>query len=87
MATLKKTPLELSKSIPKSLYDRVEKKWHYCLNTERQIRETSLAQVMPELSKVEMSKALKKYAARFVPKYGVFRILQNNIEDTVNNSK
>ena len=47
MDTLKKTPLEIANSIPKSLYDRVEKKWHYCLNTKRKIREKSLAQVMP----------------------------------------
>ena len=30
MATFKKNPLELANSIPKILYDRVEKKWHYC---------------------------------------------------------
>ena len=35
MATFKKAPLEISNSIRKSLYDRVEQKWHYCLNTKR----------------------------------------------------
>lgn len=42
---------------------------------------------MPELSKVELSKAIKKYAIIFVPKYRAFHILQNNIEDVVQKSK
>lgn len=87
MAILKKTPLELANSVPKILYDRVEQKWHYCLDTEKQIRETTLAQVMPELSKANMTKAIKRYFARFVPKYRAFNILQNNIEDVVQKSK
>ena len=40
MEKFKTTPLEFSNVVPKSLYDIVEKKWHYCLNIERQIRET-----------------------------------------------
>ena len=87
MATFKKDPLELDNSIPKILYERVEQKWHYCLNTKRTIRETSLAQVMPELSKAEMSKAIQKYVVRFVPKYREFIISQNNIKDIVLKSK
>lgn len=51
MSKFKTTPLEFANSIPKSLYDIVEQKWHYCLNLERQIKETQLAQVMPELTK------------------------------------
>ncbi len=86
MAKFKTTPLEIANSMPKSLYDRVEQKWHYCLNLERQIRETSLAQVMPKLNKVQIAKAMKKYAIRFVPKYKAFSILQNNIEDVVKKS-
>ena len=52
-------------------------------NLEKKIRETSLAQLMLELKKVQISKAMKKYALRFVPKYKAFNILQNNIEDVV----
>ena len=69
MEKFKTTPLELTNSMPKSPYDRVEKKWHYYLNFERQIRETSLAQVMPELTKAQISKAIKNYMERFTPKY------------------
>lgn len=87
MAILKKTPLELANSIPKSLYDRVEQKWHYCLDIEKQIRETTLAQVMPELSKANMTKAIKRYVAIFVSKYRAFNILQNSIEDVIQKSK
>lgn len=35
MATFKKAPLDIANSMPKILYERVEKKWHYCLDTER----------------------------------------------------
>ena len=87
MVTFKKAPQEFSKFIPKILYERVEKKWHYCLDIEKKIRETSLAQVMPELSKAEISKTIKKYDVRFVPKYRKFSILQNNIYDVVKKSK
>ena len=51
MEIFKKDPLELANSILKILYERVEKKWHYCLDTKNKIRETTLAQVMLELSK------------------------------------
>lgn len=47
MATFKNTPIELSNSLPKILYDRVEQRWQYSLTTERNIRETTLARVMP----------------------------------------
>ena len=42
---------------------------------------------MPRLNKAQMSKAIKKYVVRFVPKYREFSILQNNIEDVVKKSK
>ena len=51
MEKFKKTPLEIANSMPKSLYDIVEKKWYYCLNLERQIRETTLSQVVPKINK------------------------------------
>ena len=86
MSNFRTTPLEFVNSVPKSLYDIVEKKWHYCLNLERQIRETSLAQVMPELTKAQIDKAMKKYVVMFTPKYRAFNILQNNIKDLVKKS-
>ena len=86
MENFKKAPLEVANSMPKNLYERVEQKWHYCLNLERKIRETSLAQVIHELSKAQIAKAMKKYVVRFVPKYRAFNILKNNIEDVVKKS-
>ena len=41
---------------------------------------------MLELSKAQISKAMKKYVVRFVPKYRSFNILQNDIEDVVKKS-
>ena len=56
------------------------------LEPRRKIKETSLAQEMPELNKVQIAKAMKKYAVSFVPKHRAFSILQNNIEDVVKKS-
>lgn len=41
---------------------------------------------MPDLSKGQITKASKKYARKFVPKYRAFSILQNQIEDVVKKS-
>ena len=55
MTIFKTTPIELSNSLPKSLYDRVEQRWSYSLTTKRNIRENTLARVMQELDKSSMS--------------------------------
>ena len=83
MTTFKMTLIEITNSLPKSLYDRVEKSWQYSLTTERNIRETTLARVIPDLDKFEMTKAINKYKGRFSPKYQAFNILQNKIEVVV----
>lgn len=69
MVMFNSTPLEISNSIPKSLYDRVEKKWNFSLTTERQIREATLAQVMPSLDKQMIAKEMEKHKGKFTPKY------------------
>ena len=86
MAKFKNTPLELDNSIPKDLYSVIENKWHYCLSMEKEIRESTLARVMPELTKPEITTASKKHGIKFSSKYRAFNILQNNIEDVVNKS-
>ena len=86
MEKFKTTPLELDNTMPKELYTLVEKKWHYCLNMAREIRESTLARVMLELTKGQITKANKKHGARFSPKYRAFQILQNQIEDVVQKS-
>ena len=86
MAKFKTTPLELDDSIPKELSSLIENKWHYCLQMERDMRESTLARVMPDLSKGQITKASKKYASKFAPKYRAFSILQNQIEDVVKKS-
>ena len=53
---------------------------------EKEIIESTLAQVMPELSKGQITKANKKHGKKFPPKYITFNILQNNIEYVVNKS-
>ena len=59
MEIFKKAPIEISNSLSKSLQDKVELRWQYSLTTERNIRETTLARVMLELDKSEMTKANK----------------------------
>ena len=86
MENFKTTPIEISNSLPKSLYDRVEKIWQYNLTTERNIRETTLARVMLELDKSSMTKAINIYEGNFSPKYRAFNILHNNIEEVVKES-
>ena len=86
MAKFKTTPLELDDSIHKELSSLIENKWYYYLKMEREIRESSLACIMPNLSKGQITKASKKYASKFVPKYRDFNIMQNNIEDVVKKS-
>ena len=73
--TFKQTPVEISNSLPKELSNRVEKKWQYSLNIERQIRETALARVMSKLDREIMAKELKKHTRKFAPKYRAFNIL------------
>lgn len=38
---------------------------------------------MPELTKAQIAKDVNKYVVRFVPKYRVFRILQNNMQNNI----
>ena len=75
MAKFKTTPLELDNTMPKELSFIIENKWHYCLNMEKEIRESTLAHVMPELTKGKISKENKKHGRQFAPKYRAFSIL------------
>ena len=49
MEKYKTTPLELDDSIPKELSSLIDNKWHYYLKMEREIRESSLDRIMPDL--------------------------------------
>ncbi len=86
MAKFKNTPLELDNTMPRELYETIEKKWHYCLKMEKEIIESTLAQVMPDLTRGQITKVTKKHGGKFTPKYRAFNILQNKIEDVVNKS-
>ena len=83
MEKFKTTPLQLDNSMPKELYSLIENKWHYCLNLEKQIRESTLANLFPEVKKVQITKKVQKYNNIVQPKYRAFSILQNKIEEVV----
>ena len=51
MAEYKYTPLELDGTMPKELYKIVEDKWHFCLKMEKEIRESTLTRLFPDLTK------------------------------------
>ena len=75
MEKFKTTPLELDNTMPKELYSLIEDKWHYYLNLEKDIRESTLANLFLELTKGKITKETKKYGSRFQPKYRAFSIL------------
>jgi hypothetical protein len=75
MAKFKTTPIELDNSMPKELYSLIENKWHHCLNIEREIRESTLANLFPEMTKGQITTKEKKYANRFQPRDSALSIL------------
>ena len=47
------------------------------------MRESTLASILPNLTKQHISNVVKSHNKRFTPKYRAFSILQNKIEDVV----
>lgn len=86
MAKFKNTPLELENTMSKELYSIVENKWHYFLNMENDIRESTLACVILELKIGQTIKENKKNWRKFSSKYKAFNIIQNNMKDVENKS-
>ena len=59
MAQFKYTPLELDGQLPKELYKIVEDKWHFCLKVEKEMRESTVASILLDLKKEEITKVVK----------------------------
>ena len=59
----------------------------FCLKTEKEIRESTLARLLPDLTKGQITNVVKRHNNGFTPKYRAFSILQNKIEEVVNKSK
>lgn len=87
MIQFKVTPIELDNSIPKDLYSLIENKWHYCLNIEKEIRESTLAELFPEMKKGQITVKAKKFGTRFSPRDSALSILKNHIEEVVQKNK
>ena len=75
MIDYKHTPLELDGTMPKELYKIIEEKWHFCLQMEKEIRESTLARLLPDLTKDQITNVVKRNNSRFTPKYRAFFIL------------
>ena len=50
------------------------------------MRESTLASLLPDLTKDQIKKIVKRHNNRFIPKYRAFSILQNKIEEVVQRS-
>ena len=75
MVAYKHTPLELDGQLPKELYKIVEVKWHFCLRIEKEIRDSTLARLLPYLTKSQIVNANKRHNNRLTPKYRALSIL------------
>lgn len=75
MIKFKTTPLELDNSIPKELYSLIENKWHHCLNIEKEIRESTLAELFPKMKKGQITIKAKKFGKKFQPRDSALNIL------------
>ena len=53
---------------------------------EKEIRESTLARILPDLTKGQIAKANKRHNKKICHKNRAFCILQNKIEDVVNES-
>ena len=56
------------------------------MKTKKEIRESTLARLLPDLTKNKIINANKRHNNRFTPKYKAFNVLQNKIEEVVNKS-
>ena len=61
MVQFKYTPLELDGQLPKELSQIVEDKWYFCLRMEKEMRESTLASILPDLTKEHIIKAVKRH--------------------------
>ena len=52
----------------------------------REIRESTLARLLPDLTKDQITNVVKRHNNRFTPKHRAFSILKNKIEDVVTKS-
>ena len=64
----------------------MEDKWNFYLNAEKEIRESSLASLLPDLTKSQVVNVVKRHNNIFTPKYRAYSILQNKIEEVVQKS-
>ena len=64
----------------------MEEKWHFYLKVEKEIRESTLASLFPDLTKSQVVNVVKMHNNKFKRKYREFSILQNKIEEVVQKS-
>lgn len=68
MIKFRKVPIEFSKYVPKTLYDKISQRWTYALSTKKRMREQSLVLAMLTLIILEVEELMKTYSKRFLVK-------------------
>ena len=56
MEKFQTNPLELDNTMPKVLYSLIEDKWNYYLDLEKDIRESTLANLFPDFKRGQITK-------------------------------
>ena len=59
----------------------MDAKWKWALATQKQIRETTLAHVMPDLGKTHMSIALKDSVKKIMPRDRAYKVLKTKVPE------
>ena len=83
MIFFKYTPIKLGKSFHEELFNKIDNKLKHSLINKRQIRESTLAQIMPEFNKGYISLALREYTNKFVAKSRACLVKKNKIKNIV----
>lgn len=68
-------PLEVTNSLPKSLYLHIDNRWKYAINSEKKMRERSLVHLFPDILVDKISEHLKNYQTNFLVKQRALKMM------------
>ena len=71
---------------PKSYIKQQRTNVIFSCKWKNEIRESTLARLLPDLTKSQITNVVKRHNSRFTPKHRAFSILQNKIEEVVRKS-
>lgn len=80
-------PLELAKSLPNGLYLHIDNRWKYAMDSEKQIKERSLAHLFSNMSVAEIKEHLTTYNSKFFVKQRALKLMNGLYIDVENETK